>query len=85
MLGLGGKRRTDMVISKADALACPRGFAEPHFIRINKLLETLEFREPYRIRGVQSLRDKWAFSEKTTGLAEEESGVQMKNPCRYWA
>jgi hypothetical protein len=44
----------DMTISKADALACPRGFAEPGFIRILKLLETLEFREPYRIRGVQS-------------------------------
>jgi hypothetical protein len=40
--------------SKPDALACPRGFAELHFIGIHKQLETLEFREPYRIRGVQS-------------------------------
>jgi hypothetical protein len=43
----------DMANSKPDALACPRGFAEPHFIGIHKHLETLEFREPYRIRGVQ--------------------------------
>jgi hypothetical protein len=44
----------DMAISKADALARPRGFAEHHFMRIHKPLETFEFREPYRIGGVQS-------------------------------
>jgi hypothetical protein len=36
----------NMAISKEDALACPRGSAELHFISIHKQLETLEFREP---------------------------------------
>lgn len=48
---------------ESDALACPRGAAEPLFVEIHRPFETLEFRKPYRIRGVQSFGDKWAFSE----------------------
>jgi hypothetical protein len=47
-----------MAILKSDALACPRGAAEPHFVRIHKPLEKLKFREPYRIGGVQSSGEK---------------------------
>src|SRR5260370_26748593 len=46
---------------ESDALACPRGAAEPLFVEIHRPFETLEFREPYRIPGVQSFGDKWAF------------------------
>jgi hypothetical protein len=48
----------DMANSKSDALACLRGAAEPHFVRIHKPLETFEFREPYRIRRVQNFGEK---------------------------
>jgi hypothetical protein len=48
------------------ALAYPRGAAEPLFLEIHRLFETLEFREPYRIRGVQSFGDKWAFRRITS-------------------
>jgi len=44
----------------SDALACPRGVAEPPF-EIHKAFETLEFPEPYRICGVQRFGEKWAF------------------------
>jgi hypothetical protein len=54
----------DMANSKSDADACPRGAAEPHFTTIHKSLETFEFREPYRIRRVQSSGDKWPFGEE---------------------
>jgi hypothetical protein len=43
----GGRIRTSMAISKSDALACSKGATEPHFVRVDKPLETLEFREPY--------------------------------------
>ena len=58
----------DLAISKADALACPRGFAEPHFIGIVKPLETREFREPYRIRAVQSSGENCAIRRRMGGL-----------------
>jgi hypothetical protein len=48
---------------ESDALACPRGAADPLFVEIHRPFETLEFRKPYRIRVVQSFGDKWAFSE----------------------
>ena len=37
---------------------------KPHFVRIHKHPETLEFREPYRICGVQSPRREMSHSEK---------------------
>jgi hypothetical protein len=43
---------------ESDALACPRRAAEPHFVEIYMPFETLEFREPYRNRRVQSFGDK---------------------------
>jgi hypothetical protein len=62
---------------KSDALACPRGAAEPLFMGIHKPFETLEFREPYRIRGVQSFGDKWAFRRITSAPCRE--GVRSSN------
>jgi hypothetical protein len=38
----------DMTNSKSDAVASPRGAAEPHFTTIRKPLGTFEFREPYQ-------------------------------------
>src|ERR1700704_20163 len=53
--GWGGSiRNLDMANWKSDALACPRGAAEPLFAELHKSLETFGFREPYRIGGVQS-------------------------------
>ena len=46
---------------ESDALACPRGAAEPLFVEIHNSLETFGFREPYRICGVQSFGEKWAI------------------------
>jgi hypothetical protein len=46
---------------QSDALACPRGAAEPLFVEIQSRFETLEFRGPFRIRGVPSVGDIWAF------------------------
>jgi predicted HTH transcriptional regulator len=48
----------NVAISKSDALAYPRPATELHLVRIHKPLETLEFREPYRIRRVQSSGEK---------------------------
>src|ERR1700692_4009531 len=62
-----------MAISKSDPLACPRGVAKPHFIRIHKRLETLEFREPYRIRRVQSSGEKRAIRRRMGGLFQVRS------------
>jgi hypothetical protein len=56
-----------MAISKSDALARPRGFAEHRFIRFYMLLEILEIREPYRIRGVQSLGENRAIRRRIGG------------------
>ena len=66
----------DMAISKSDALACPRGVAEPLFIRIHKRLETLEFRESYRTRRVQSSGEKRAIWRKMGGPCR----VEVRNP-----
>jgi hypothetical protein len=52
-------------MTKSDALACPRETAEPLSAEVHKLFETLEFRKPYRICGVQSFGEKWAFRRLT--------------------
>jgi hypothetical protein len=71
----------DMAISKSDPLACPRGVAKPHFIRIHKRLETLEFREPYRIRRVQSSGEKRAIRRRMAGLFRlEVQSLNQKSP-----
>jgi hypothetical protein len=59
--GWGGRNRTSTWPVGTDPLDCPRGAAEPLFVEIHRPLETLEFREPYRIRGVQRFGDKWVF------------------------
>jgi hypothetical protein len=66
--GMGGSRRASMTNSKSGAVACPRGAAEPHFTRIHKPLEPFEFREPYRIRRVQSSRDNWGIRRRISRL-----------------
>jgi hypothetical protein len=48
----------EMANWKSAALACPRGTTELHFVKIHKPLEKLKFREPYRIREVQSSGEK---------------------------
>ncbi|SRR6266568_4005355 len=48
----------EMANWKSAALACPRGTIETHFVKIHKRLENLKFREPHRIRGVQSSGEK---------------------------
>jgi hypothetical protein len=42
-------------------LACPRGAAESLFVESHRPFKSSEFREPYRIRGVQSFGDERAF------------------------
>jgi hypothetical protein len=69
--------------SKSDTLACSRGAAEPHFIKIYKPLETFEFREPYRIRRVQSSGEKWVIRRRLGRLCRLE--VRMRNRCCYGA
>jgi hypothetical protein len=44
-------------------LGCPREAAEPLSVEIHKSRETFEFREPYRIDGVQSLGENGPFGE----------------------
>jgi hypothetical protein len=61
----------------SDALACPRGVAELIFVEVHRPFETLEFRAPYRIRGVQSFGDKWAFRRITSAPCRE--GVRSSN------
>jgi len=56
---------------ESDALACPRGAAEPLFVEIHRPFETLEFREPYRIRRVRSFGDKWAFRRIMSAPCQE--------------
>jgi len=46
---------------ESDALAYPRVAAEPLFVEIHGPFETLDFREPYQTREVQSFRDRWAL------------------------
>jgi hypothetical protein len=57
-----------MAYSKSDAVACPRGTAQPHFTTIHKPLEPFEFREPYQIRRVQSSGDNWAIRRRMSRL-----------------
>ena len=73
MAGWGGRiSNLDLTNLKSDAVACPRGAAEPHFTAIHKPLETFEFREPYRIRKVQSPGDKWAIRRRISRLCRFE-------------
>jgi hypothetical protein len=60
----------DMTNWKSDARACPREAAEPVSIGIHKSLEILEYREPYRICGVQSFGEKWASWRKMSRLGQ---------------
>ena len=60
-----------------NALACPRGAAESLFVKIHRPFKTLEFREPYRIRGVQSFGDKWVFRRIMSAPCRE--GVRISN------
>jgi hypothetical protein len=60
----------DMADWKSDALACPKRAAEPVSVELHNPFEMLEFREPYRICGVQSFGDKWADRRKCAGSAD---------------
>jgi hypothetical protein len=67
----------DMANWKSDALACPRVSAEPLFVELHKALETFEFREPYRIGGVQSFGEKRATRRIISRLCRP--GVRSSN------
>ena len=67
----------EMANWKSDALACPRVSAEPLFVELHKALETFEFREPYRIGGVQSFGEKRATRRIISGLCRP--GVRSSN------
>src|SRR6266852_5754599 len=67
-------RRSEL---KSDALACPREAAEPLSTEVHKQFETFEFREPYRIGGVQSFGEKRAFRRIISRLWR--LGVQSSN------
>ena len=71
LAGAGGFE-PHMAISKSDALACSRGATEPHSTRLHKPLETFEFREPYRIRRVQSFGEKWDIRRRMSRLCRLE-------------
>jgi hypothetical protein len=58
--------KLDMVNSKSDVLACSRVAAKPLPAEVYKQFQTFEFREPYRMDGVQS------FGEN--GLSENKIG-----------
>jgi hypothetical protein len=47
------------------------------FVEVHRPFETLEFRAPYRTRGVQSFGDKWAFRRITNAPCRE--GVLSSN------
>src|SRR5882672_7361311 len=47
------------------------------FVEVHRPFETLEFRAPYRIRGVLSFGDKWAFRRITSAPCRE--GVLNSN------
>jgi hypothetical protein len=49
--------------SRYQTLACPRETAEPPSVDAHKQLGMIEFREPYRIGGVQRFGEKWGLSE----------------------
>jgi hypothetical protein len=58
----------EMASWKSDALACPSEVAEPLSAEVNKWLQPFEFRETYRMDGVQSFGEKRAF-RRTMGPA----------------
>jgi hypothetical protein len=51
------------------------------FSGIHQQVETLEFREQYRIPGVQSFGENWPFGEEWSGFAGLISGSQIRNRC----
>jgi hypothetical protein len=61
----------DMAVSKADALAGSRGFKEPHFIRIHKPLEILDFENRPNSRSPELWREL-SNSENNGGLCRLE-------------
>ena len=54
-----------------DFLPCPRRTAELLLVKIHRPFETLEFRGPYWMRGVQSFGDKWALWRITSAPCPE--------------
>jgi hypothetical protein len=56
---------------KSGNLPYPRGAQEPISMEIHKSFGTLEFRKPYRIRGVQSFRDKCAIRRIISAPCQE--------------
>jgi hypothetical protein len=63
------------VSSNSDALACPREAAEPLPAEAHKGLQTFEFREPYRMDGVQSFGEKF---RRTNGLALTIGSLELE-------
>jgi hypothetical protein len=68
-----------MAISKADPLACPRGFAEPHFIRIHKLLERPNLDNRTESAKSRALERIEPFSEKNGRALPLEVEIRHSN------
>ena len=76
---LAGREDSNLYLtnSKSVAVACSRGVPKPLFVEFHKLLETFEFREPYRIFRVQSFGEEWAIRRKMSRLCR--LGVRSPN------
>jgi hypothetical protein len=73
MPGWCGRIRTSIWrIRNRMVLPAREDLQNSHFIGIHKQLETLEFREPYRTRGVQSSGENCAVRRRMVGLCRLE-------------
>jgi hypothetical protein len=68
----------DMAISKADALACPRGFAEPHFIEFISRWKHSNFENRTESAESRALERIGPFGEEWTSSAVWKSGTQIR-------
>jgi hypothetical protein len=70
MAGWGGRYRTSIWRFRTRLISPVREeLQNPNFVGVHKpleTLETLEFGEPYRTRGVQSSGEKWAIWRRTS-------------------
>jgi hypothetical protein len=86
MRGWGSRNRTSIwQVRKRMLLPAREDLQKPHFNRLHKRLETLEFREPYRMDRVQSFGEKRGFRRIIARPGDRESGAQMRNCCCYRA
>ena len=84
MPGWGGHSNLDMANSKSDALACPRGAAEPQFAKSISRSNYSYFENRTDLQSPE-LRREIGLSEKNEPAQPiGEFVAQMRNRCRYW-